>query len=101
MAHIDLTRAHSATPERLREAVQRIAVDADLYGLFAQWKTPDLLLLQGKGVAARVVLEAEILTVSVTLPWLFRLVKGVIAEEVASKMQTAVAEAEQAPPEAA
>jgi hypothetical protein len=34
------------------------------------------------------------LAVTVTLPWLFRLVKGVIEGEVESKMQAVVAQAE-------
>ena len=94
MAHIDLTRPHTATPEKLREAVDRVVVNADLYGLFSEWKTPSRLLLVGKGVTAWVELGAEALTVKVTLPWLFRLMRGTIASEVADKMRAAVTEAE-------
>ena len=71
-----------------------MAEDADLYGLFSQWKGPDRLVVSGKGVTAVVELGAETLSVSVTLPWLFRLVKGVIQAEVEGKMQAAVAQAE-------
>jgi Putative polyhydroxyalkanoic acid system protein (PHA_gran_rgn) len=96
MAHIALTRPHTASPETLREAVQRLAVDADLYGLFSVWKAPDRLLLTGKGVEAWVELMPAELAVRVTLPWLFRLVRSVIEAEVADRMRAIVAEAEAA-----
>jgi putative polyhydroxyalkanoate system protein len=94
MADIQLSRTHAASPERLREAVGRLAEDADLYGLFSEWKGEDRLVLSGKGVTAVVELGAETLAVAVTLPWLFRLVKGVIEGEVESRMQAVVAQAE-------
>jgi putative polyhydroxyalkanoate system protein len=94
MADIALSRTHAATLERLREAVGRVAEDADLYGLFSEWKGEDRLVLTGKGVRAVVDLSPETLAVTVTLPWLFRLVKGVIEGEVESKMQAVVAQAE-------
>jgi putative polyhydroxyalkanoate system protein len=94
MPHIALSHPHGAAPERLRAAVQRLAADADLYGLFSQWKAPDRLLLVGKGVTAWVRLEPAALRVEVTLPWLFRLVRGVIATEVEDRMRAVVAEAE-------
>ncbi len=94
MADIELSRTHAATPEKLREAVARLAEDADLYGLFSEWKGEDRLVLSGKGVTAVVQCGAETLAVSVTLPWLFRLVKGVIQAEVEGKMQAVVAQAE-------
>ncbi len=94
MADIQLTRTHAASPERLREAVGRLAEDADLYGLFSEWKGPDRLILSGKGVTAVVELSPGHLGVTVTLPWLFRLVRGVIEGEVESRMQAVVAQAE-------
>jgi putative polyhydroxyalkanoate system protein len=94
MADIALSRTHAAAPERLRDAVARLAEDADLYGLFSEWKGEDRLVLSGKGVTAVVDLSPETLAVTVTLPWLFRLVKGVIAGEVESRMQAVVAQAE-------
>ncbi len=94
MADIQLSRTHAASPERLREACARLAEDADLYGLFSAWKGEDRLVLSGKGVTAVVDLGPETLAVTVTLPWLFRLVKGVIQGEVESKMQAVVAQAE-------
>lgn len=97
MADIAITLPHKAAPERLHAALQAVAVDADLYGLFHEWKTPERLLVLGKGVAARVELGAEAVRATVALPWLFRLVKGVIAAEVEQKLRAAIAEAE-APP---
>lgn len=94
MAHIELSRTHAAPLDRLRAAVQRLAEDADAYGLFTEWKTPDRLMVTGKGITARVDLSEEDLRVSVHLPWLFRLVQGVIAAEVEAKMQAVVAQAE-------
>lgn len=100
MADLTLTQAHHASPERLRAAVEAVAVDADLYGLFARWKGADRLEVTGKGIAALVTLGEAELRAEVTLPFLFRLVKGVIATEVADKLRATVARAEapEAPP---
>jgi putative polyhydroxyalkanoate system protein len=97
MAHIALTLPHRATPERLHAAVQALAVDADLYGLFSRWKGEDRLVVEGKGLEAVVLLEPEALRAEVTLPWLFRLVRGVIASEVEQKLRQAIAAAEAEP----
>ena len=98
MAHIEMSRPHAATPENLRDAVRQVMLDADLYGLFTEWKTPDRLLVVGKGVTAWVELQPTTLEVKVTLPWLFRLAKGMIGAEVADKMQAVLAKAEAAAP---
>ncbi len=94
MADIELSRTHAATPEKLRDAVARLTEDADLYGLFSEWKGPDRLVLTGKGVTAVVDCGPGTVAVTVTLPWLFRLAKGVIRGEVESKLQAVVAQAE-------
>ncbi len=101
MADIALSFPHTAPPDRLRDAIAAVALDADLYGLFSEWKTPERLLLTGKGVEAWVTLAPEAVQVTVALPWLFRLAKGLIAGEVADKIRTAIAQAEAAPTTAA
>ena len=96
MVDILLTRHHHAPVDRLREAVQQLAQDSDLYGLFHEWKGPQRLLLLGKGITAVITFDAESIHAEITLPWLFRMVRGVIAGEVEDRLRQVVTAAEAA-----
>ena len=91
MPDIYIERDHELPPDELRETVEKLAQDLqEKEGLEYGWEE-DTLWLKRSGVAGRISVTPEKLTVAADLSMLFRPFRGRITQEIEAKLDELLA----------